>query len=52
MGAQEGIDLLLRAVRHIVFGLGRKDIQFGLVGGGTSLDEMRRLAVELGIATA
>jgi len=50
MGAQEGIDLLLRAVRHIVFGLGRKDIQFGLVGGGTSLDEMRRLAVELGIA--
>jgi glycosyltransferase involved in cell wall biosynthesis len=50
MGKQEGIDLLLEAVRHVVFTLGRTDIQFGLVGGGTSLDEMRRLAISLGVA--
>jgi glycosyltransferase involved in cell wall biosynthesis len=50
MGKQEGIDFLLHAVRRIVKGLGRKDVHFGLVGGGTSLDEMKRLAFALGVA--
>ena len=50
MGRQEGIDHLLRAAAHIVHDLGRSDVHFGLVGGGTSLEEMRRLAQELGIA--
>jgi glycosyltransferase involved in cell wall biosynthesis len=50
MGRQEGIDLLLEGVRHIVHTLGRTDIQFGLVGGGTSLEEMKRLAATLGVA--
>jgi glycosyltransferase involved in cell wall biosynthesis len=50
MGRQEGIEYLLRAAAHIVHKLGRRDVQFGLVGSGTSLDEMRALAVELGIA--
>ena len=49
MGRQEGIDYLLRAVRHVVFDLGRTDIHFGLVGGGTSLGEMQALAAELGV---
>jgi len=49
MGRQEGIDYLLRAAQTIVFELGRKDIQFGLVGGGTSLDDMRLYADELGL---
>jgi glycosyltransferase involved in cell wall biosynthesis len=49
MGRQEGIDYLLRAAAHIVHDLGRKDVHFGLVGGGTSLDEMKRLAGELGL---
>jgi glycosyltransferase involved in cell wall biosynthesis len=47
MGRQEGIDYLLHAARHIVHGLGRTDIHFGLVGGGTSLAEMQALAREL-----
>jgi glycosyltransferase involved in cell wall biosynthesis len=50
MGKQEGIDYLLRAVRHIVLELGRTDVHFGLVGGGTSLEEMKALARELGVA--
>jgi glycosyltransferase involved in cell wall biosynthesis len=50
MGEQEGIDLLLEAVRHIVHGLGRKDIQFCLVGGGPSLDGLRELAAQLEVA--
>ncbi len=41
MGAQEGIDLLIASVRHIVFTLGRHDIQFVLVGGGSSLKELQ-----------
>ena len=50
MGRQEGIDLLLQAARTLVFDLGRKDVHFGLVGGGTSLDEMQKLARELGLS--
>src|SRR5882672_9307200 len=47
MGRQEGIDYLLHALSYIVHGLGRRDIHFGLVGGGTSLDEMKAMAAEL-----
>ncbi len=50
MGKQEGIDYLLRAARHIVFELSRNDVHFGLVGGGTSLNEMKALAQGLGVA--
>ena len=50
MGKQEGVDYLLHAVRHIVFEQGRTDIHFGLVGGGTSLDAMKALAADLGVA--
>ncbi len=38
MGRQEGIDLLLHSVHHIVRGKGREDVHFGLVGGGTELE--------------
>lgn len=44
MGKQEGIDYLLRAARYIVHDMGRTDVHFGLVGGGTSLDEMKDYA--------
>lgn len=50
MGKQEGIDLLLQAARHVVHDMRRTDIHFGLVGGGTSLEEMKALAQELGVA--
>jgi glycosyltransferase involved in cell wall biosynthesis len=49
MGKQEGIDYLLIAAAHIVHELKRGDVHFGLVGGGTSLDEMRALARHLGL---
>jgi len=50
MGRQEGIDYLLDAAAYIVETLGRTDVHFGLVGGGTSMNEMRSFARELGIA--
>ncbi|MBK1647099.1 glycosyltransferase family 4 protein [Rhabdochromatium marinum] len=49
MGKQEGIDHLLKAVHYIVHEKGREDIQFGLVGGGTELDEMQALAEQLAL---
>ena len=50
MGEQEGIDLLLAAVAHLVFERGRTDIGFCLVGGGSSLAGAQRLCDELGLA--
>jgi glycosyltransferase involved in cell wall biosynthesis len=50
MGKQEGIDLLLQAVHYIVRDLEREDVHFGLVGGGTSLEKMKAMAADLGIA--
>lgn len=50
MGQQEGIEYLLAAARHLVHDRQRSDIQFGLVGGGTSLEQMKAHAHELGIA--
>ena len=50
MGRQEGIDGLLSSVQHIVRVMKRDDIQFGLVGGGTELSAMRKLAEDLGVA--
>jgi len=49
MGKQEGIDYLLRAAQHIVHDLKRTDIHFGLVGGGTDVEEMKAYAQSLGI---
>jgi len=40
----------LRAAQYMVNEKGRTDVQFGLVGGGTSLDEMKAYAGELGIS--
>jgi glycosyltransferase involved in cell wall biosynthesis len=50
MGAQEGVDLLLNAVHHIVFARDRHDIHFGLVGGGTELQAMRDMALRIGVS--
>lgn len=50
MGRQEGIDGLLASVQHVVQVMKRTDIQFGLVGGGTELAAMRKLAEQLGVA--
>jgi glycosyltransferase involved in cell wall biosynthesis len=50
MGSQEGIDHLLESARYIVHDLGRKDVHFGLVGGGTELEKMKALSIDLEIS--
>ena len=49
MGDQEGIDLLLEAMNHIVRGLGREDVQLYLVGSGPSLAALKALCSEMGL---
>ncbi|MBF9032135.1 glycosyltransferase [Rhodobacterales bacterium HKCCE3408] len=48
MGDQEGLDLLLQSARDLVFDRGY-DAQFVLVGGGPALDDLERLAADLGL---
>jgi glycosyltransferase involved in cell wall biosynthesis len=50
MGRQEGIDLLLQSIRHIVHERQRTDVHFGLVGGGTELARLKALSRELDVA--
>jgi glycosyltransferase involved in cell wall biosynthesis len=50
MGEQEGLDLLLESARHMVHVMGRHDVQFCFVGGGSSLAKTKALAAELGLA--
>ena len=47
IGDQEGIDLLLESVKYIVSI--RSDIQFAIVGGGTDLEKLKHLSVNMGL---
>ena len=47
IGEQEGIDLLLHSVEHIVSK--RKDVQFAIVGGGTELEKLKNLTKSLNL---
>lgn len=50
MGDQEGIDLLIDAVEHIVRKIGREDVQFCLVGGGPSLAKLKTMVADRDLA--
>lgn len=49
IGKQEGIPYLLEAARYIRNELHRDDICYGIVGGGTSLEELKTLSASMGI---
>ncbi|MGQ7829917.1 glycosyltransferase family 4 protein [Altererythrobacter sp. Z27] len=49
MGEQEGIELLIEAIEHVVRDKGRRDIQFCLVGDGPSLTEHRDAVAAKGL---
>ncbi|MEW5964826.1 MAG: glycosyltransferase family 4 protein [Pseudomonadota bacterium] len=46
MGAQDGVDLLIEAMADLVHTQGRRDVQCAIVGSGTELASLQRLAVE------
>lgn len=47
MGPQDGVDLALRAMHHVVHVLGRHDVALTLIGDGDAGPNLRRLAKEL-----
>lgn len=47
MAPQDGVDLLLHAIDHVVHTRGRTDVGFLLVGSGDSYQDLKRLAAEL-----
>ena len=47
IGEQEGIDLLLESVKQII--AKRNDIQVAIVGGGSDLDILKNLAIDMGL---
>jgi GT2 family glycosyltransferase/glycosyltransferase involved in cell wall biosynthesis len=49
MGPQDGVDHLLRAVRHLVFDFGRTDVLCYVIGRGDMLSELEELARTLDI---
>jgi glycosyltransferase involved in cell wall biosynthesis len=49
IGSQEGIDLLIAAVKHIVESRRRTDIHFRVIGGGPALAAMISLAERSGV---
>ncbi len=49
MGAQDGVDFLLRSVEHLAHSSGRKDFHVLVMGGGTELEKVKRYAAELKI---
>jgi len=48
IGEQEGIDLLLESVKYITEK--RSDIQVAIVGGGSDLEILKKLSVDMGLA--
>lgn len=49
MGAQDGVDMLIRAMAHLVHDQKRDDIQCAIVGSGTEVPNLKRLTAELGL---
>ena len=49
MGPQDGLDYLLRALHHLSTTLGRRDFYAILIGKGSALPDLRRLASDLGL---
>jgi glycosyltransferase involved in cell wall biosynthesis len=50
MAPQDGVDYLLRAIRHVVDVVKRKDISFTLIGSGDSFVNVRELRDDLGLS--
>lgn len=49
MGDADGVDYLIRAAHQVVMRMGRKDVQFLLMGTGPEFDKLRLLRDELGL---
>jgi len=48
IGEQEGIDLLLESVKYITSR--RRDVQFAIIGGGSDLNRLKLLSINMGLS--
>jgi glycosyltransferase involved in cell wall biosynthesis len=51
MGRQDRVDLLMRAIAHVVHGLRRTDCGFAIVGEGECLGQVREMSARLGVGS-
>jgi glycosyltransferase involved in cell wall biosynthesis len=49
MAPQDGVDYLLRSIRHVVDVVKRRDVHFTLIGSGDSFPAVKRLRDDLGL---
>lgn len=49
MGEFDGVDHLVRAAHHLIKDKSREDIQFCFIGGGPCLQDLKKMAKDLGI---
>ena len=49
MGPQDGVDLLLESIDHLVKKCGRNDTLFALIGDGTELPKLKKFARQRGL---
>lgn len=49
IGQQEGLDLLVASAEHLVRDMGRRDVHFGIVGGGPALEEIQAEVAQRGL---
>ena len=49
MGEQEGLDLLLQAMSHLVFEEGRGDVRLALAGSGPQTERLKAMTRDLGL---
>jgi glycosyltransferase involved in cell wall biosynthesis len=49
IGAQEGLDLLLESVSYMQDTIGRRDVQFVIIGSGTQVSALQALSARLGL---
>lgn len=52
MGFQDGLDLLLQSIDHIVRERGRRDTQFVLIGAGSETERLKAEVAKMGLAGA
>lgn len=50
MNKQDGLDLLLESIHHVVHDHGRRDVLFALIGDGPEREALRQQAEKLGLA--
>lgn len=51
MNPQDGVDRLIQAAKHLCVDLGRKDLEFVLIGKGDSFLSLKKLSEDLGLGS-